>query len=55
MRNIKNIELAYLSIEDYEHIKALMKKVYTSLTSSYWEEEEIALLINKFPEGQVVI
>jgi len=55
MRNIKNIELKYLTIEDYEHIKALMKKVYTSLTSSYWEEEEIALLISKFPEGQVVI
>ena len=55
MENIENIELTYLSIDDYQELKSTMIDAYTSMPNSYWKEEHIAELIKRFPEGQVVI
>lgn len=55
MIEIENIELAYLSIKDYEEMKAAMIEAYPNLPDAYWEEKHIRSLIKKFPEGQVVI
>jgi len=55
MSDIKNIELEYLKIEDYEEIKEIMMSAYSSMPGSYWSEHHIKTLLEKFPEGQVVI
>ncbi len=52
---IENIELQYLTFDDYKELKKLMIEAYSNITDSYWEEEQIQSLIDKFPEGQVVI
>ncbi len=52
---IENIELQYLSVDDYKELKELMIETYSNMADSYWEEEQIQSLIDKFPEGQVVI
>ncbi len=53
--NIENIELQYLTIEDYKELKDLMLEAYASMDDAYWKEEQVQALISKFPEGQVVI
>ncbi|MDD4757092.1 MAG: carbon-nitrogen hydrolase, partial [Prolixibacteraceae bacterium] len=53
--DIENIELKYLSIEDYQELKDVMISAYQSMPEAYWHEKHIRALINKFPEGQVVI
>jgi predicted amidohydrolase/GNAT superfamily N-acetyltransferase len=50
-----NIELKYLSLEDYQDLKEMMILVYKSMPESYWREHHIKTLIDKFPDGQVVI
>ena len=55
MKEIENIELAFLSIGDYQELKQAMIDSYTSMPNSYWREHHIKSLINRFPEGQVVI
>ncbi|WP_299013546.1 bifunctional GNAT family N-acetyltransferase/carbon-nitrogen hydrolase family protein [uncultured Polaribacter sp.] len=55
MENIENIELQYLTIDDYQELKQAMIEIYSSMENTYWEEAQIQSLINKFPEGQVVI
>jgi predicted amidohydrolase len=55
IRNIENIELKYLTIEDYKELKAAMIDAYSTMPNSYWKESHIKSLIDKFPEGQVVI
>lgn len=55
MENIENIELTYLNIDDYQELKKAMIDAYASMPNSYWKEEHLASLINRFPEGQVVI
>ncbi len=52
---IENIELQYLTLDDYKELKELMIEAYSNMADSYWEEEQIQSLIDKFPEGQVVI
>lgn len=52
---IENIELKYLKPEDYDELKSIMKEAYESMPNSYWKEHHINTLIEKFPEGQVVI
>lgn len=52
---IENIELAYLSLNDYQALREAMIEAYKSMPDSYWRHNEIKTLINKFPEGQVVI
>ncbi len=52
---IENIELKYLSLDDYQELKDAMIESYTSMPNSYWKEHHLESLIKKFPEGQVVI
>ncbi len=52
---IENIELAFLTIEDYQQLKDAMIEAYPNLPDAYWEENDIKALIHKFPEGQVVL
>ena len=55
MQEIENIELALLSLGDYQELKDAMIEAYSSMPDSYWKEHHIKSLISKFPEGQVVI
>lgn len=50
---IHNIELVFLTIDDYEAIKNSMIEVYPNMENSYWNKNHILSLIKKFPEGQV--
>lgn len=55
IESIENIALEYLTIEDYKELKAAMINAYATMPNSYWKESHIQSLINKFPEGQVVL
>lgn len=55
MKEIENVDLTYLSINDYQELKDAMIESYPSMPNSYWEEHQIRKLISRFPEGQVVI
>lgn len=55
LSEIDKIELSYLQFEDYLEIKEVMVSAYTSMPENYWQEHHIRTLIEKFPEGQVVI
>ena len=55
IQNIENIELHYLTLTDYKQLKEAMIEAYASMPDSYWKENQIKSLIEKFPEGQVVI
>jgi predicted amidohydrolase/ribosomal protein S18 acetylase RimI-like enzyme len=55
IQNIENIELHYLTLNDYKQLKETMIEAYASMPDSYWREDQIKSLIDKFPEGQVVI
>jgi predicted amidohydrolase/GNAT superfamily N-acetyltransferase len=55
MKEIENIELSYLSLDDYQELKEAMIEAYTNMPNSYWQEEQLKILIDRFPEGQVVI
>ncbi|MHC1776692.1 MAG: GNAT family N-acetyltransferase [Lentimicrobium sp.] len=55
MTEIENIELAFLSLDDYQELREAMIESYSGLPNSYWEEDQIRTLISRFPEGQVVI
>ncbi len=53
--NIENIELAFLTTDDYQDLKEAMINAYINMPGSYWKEHQISNLISKFPEGQVVL
>jgi len=55
IQNIENIELHFLTLNDYKELKEAMIQAYSSMPNSYWKENQIKSLIDKFPEGQVVI
>ena len=55
LKNIENIELQFLTIQDYQELKSAMIEAYSNMPGSYWSESHIQALIDKFPEGQVVI
>lgn len=55
MKEIENIELTFLSLDDYQELKKAMIESYTNMPNSYWKEAQIKSLIDRFPEGQVVI
>lgn len=52
---IENIELAFLGLGDYQELKLAMIESYSTMPDSYWSKFQIGSLIDKFPEGQVVI
>lgn len=49
------IEVRNLTMEDYKTLKSSMIQAYASLGGQYWKEEALQKLINKFPQGQIVI
>lgn len=51
----ENIELKYLSLDDYEELKAGMLQAYAPMSDAYWKEHQIKTLLERFKEGQVVI
>lgn len=55
MQEIDNIELKYLKLQDYQELKQAMIEVYSSMPDAYWKEHHIKSLIDRFPEGQVVL
>lgn len=55
METIDNIDIVFLQIEDYDQIKNAMVEAYSNMPESYWKEDHIKTLIEKFPEGQVGI
>ncbi|MFC2089328.1 bifunctional GNAT family N-acetyltransferase/carbon-nitrogen hydrolase family protein [Bacteroidota bacterium] len=55
MNEIENIELDFLSLTDYQELKDTMIESYSTMPNSYWKEHQIKTLIDRFPEGQVVI
>ncbi|MGB3150027.1 MAG: GNAT family N-acetyltransferase, partial [Maribacter sp.] len=55
IEDIENIELKFLSLDDYQELKNAMISAYTNMPGAYWKEEHIKSLIDKFPDGQVVI
>ncbi len=55
IHEIENIELKYLSLNDYQDLRKAMIDAYDSKPNAYWEEKDITKLIKRFPEGQIVI
>lgn len=55
VQKIENIELEFLTLNDYQELKQMMIEAYTNMSDSYWKEHHIKSLISRFPEGQVVI
>ena len=52
---IENIYLQFLTIADYPELKIAMIEAYSTMVHAYWNEKQIQTLIDKFPEGQVMI
>jgi len=55
MKDIENIELTFLKVEDYKDLKEAMIEAYSNMPNSHWKEHHIKSLISRFKEGQVVI
>ena len=55
LSQIDKVELKYLEFEDYLELKDVMVASYSSMPDAYWKEHQIETLIDKFPEGQIVI
>jgi len=55
VKDIENIRLRLLELEDYQELKEVMISSYSTMPDSYWKESHIQSLINKFNEGQIVI
>lgn len=49
------IDVRNFTIEDYQALKEAMIQAYSSLGGTHWKEDTMSKLINKFPEGQVVV
>ncbi|MBT8324287.1 MAG: bifunctional GNAT family N-acetyltransferase/carbon-nitrogen hydrolase family protein [Winogradskyella sp.] len=54
-QKIDNIELKYLTVDDYEELKKATLESYGGVLDSYWKEHHIQQLTTMFPKGQVVI
>ncbi len=55
IQNIENIELHFLTLDDYQELKEAMIEAYPDMPDAYWKHAHIKSLTEKFPEGQVVI
>ncbi|WP_027418398.1 carbon-nitrogen hydrolase family protein [Crocinitomix catalasitica] len=55
MEEIENIELVFLTLENYKDLQPAIKLAYPDLPNPFWSEKHIKTLITKFPEGQIVI
>ena len=43
IKNIENIELQFLTIDDYQELKTVMIEAYSNMPDAYWKEEHIKL------------
>jgi predicted amidohydrolase/ribosomal protein S18 acetylase RimI-like enzyme len=53
MHKPTTIEIRNLQISDYLELKNSMIEAYKTWEGSYWKEEQIKTLLDKFPEGQI--
>jgi hypothetical protein len=53
--NINELSIEKLSVGDYEQLLGAMKASYPGWTGSYWTLAAISNLIQKFPQGQIVL
>lgn len=54
-KEIENIELSYLTMQDYQELKEATQESYSGFEHSYWPKTAIQRLIDIFPEGQILI
>lgn len=54
-QKIENIELKFLTVDDFEELKSATLESYGGVLNSFWKKEHIERLTTIFPEGQVVI
>ncbi len=52
---IENIELQFLTVDDFEELKSATLESYGGVLDSYWKKDHIERLTTIFPKGQVVI
>lgn len=52
---IQTVELRNLQIEDYKELIKSMVESYPEMAQSFWKENQLQNLLEKFPEGQLVI
>jgi len=52
---IEQIELKYLSLQDFEALKEVFIEIYGDAPDAYWRKDELKNLMDVFPKGQVVI
>jgi predicted amidohydrolase/GNAT superfamily N-acetyltransferase len=55
MREIDNITLQFLKLEDYGDLKQAMIEAYPNIPEPFWKEKQLKALVENFPEGQIVI
>lgn len=54
-QKIDNIELKFLTVDDFEELKSATLESYGGVLDSYWKKHHIERLTSIFPQGQVVI
>lgn len=54
-KTIQSVELRNLKIEDYKELKTTMIASYPEMAEWFWKESQLVSLLEKFPEGQLVI
>ena len=52
---IEQVELKYLTLNDFEALKEVFIEIYGDAPDAYWKKSELKQLIAKFPDGQVVL
>lgn len=50
-----NMSLTFLKAEEYSELKEAMISAYRTMPGAYWREHQIRTLIERFPEGQIVV
>ncbi|MFP4071526.1 MAG: GNAT family N-acetyltransferase [Desulfovibrionales bacterium] len=48
------LHLRHLRIDDYENVQSIMKRVYRNVDTP-WSRDQVAAMIDRFPEGQICI
>jgi len=43
-QDIENIELQYLTLDDYQELKGAMQQAYKSMPNLFWRENQIKTL-----------
>lgn len=52
---VQNIELEFLTKAHYNELKDVMISAYSTMPNAYWKEKHINSMLEKFPEGQVIV